>query len=90
MPTSGDLAKIASALYVGNPSIGSTSNVSSLTYAGNASEYGLPEPYFRVWSGQEYRSIGSYAYNRNFYPSYTNWGGAGRNGSSGFGLCLGD
>ena len=90
MPTAADLAKIASAIYVGNPSIGSTSYLNYLTYAGNAAEYGLPEPTFWVWSGQENGSDGSGAFHRTFLSTYTGWGNYGRYNSNGFGLCLGN
>ncbi len=53
MPTDSDLAKIASLLYEGSPTISVTDRVENLTYNGKASQYGLPEPEFQVWSAKE-------------------------------------
>ncbi|CCY23972.1 unknown [Brachyspira sp. CAG:484] len=54
MPTLNDLAKIASAIYKGNPSVGAKQDVDKLTYvAGTATSLGLPEPSFTLWSGSE-------------------------------------
>jgi hypothetical protein len=72
MPTASDLASIASAIYDGNPSIGSTEYRNDLTYtSGTATALGLPEPTFRLWSGEEFSSL--HAYNRNFDATDSRW-----------------
>ncbi|MBS6603945.1 MAG: type II secretion system protein, partial [Brachyspira sp.] len=72
MPTSSDLAKIASAIYEGNPSLGANENKGNLTYKdGTATSLGLPEPYFSLWSGEEYSS--NSVYYRAFYRGNSNW-----------------
>ncbi len=86
MPTLADLGKFASLLYEGNPAIGATSNVQNLTYNGKASELGLPEPSFYVWSGKELNS--RYADDRYCNTTYTYWTNYDRNGSNGLGLCV--
>ena len=54
MPTKSDLAKIASAIYEGNPTIGADSSGRNLTYkSGTATSLGLPEPPFYLWAGVE-------------------------------------
>jgi len=89
MPTASDLAKIASAIYEGNPSIGATSYVSGLTYKpGTATSLGLPEPSFSLWSGEE-DSI-YLAYYRYFGPTYSTWGNSSRGYSKIQAVCLGD
>lgn len=90
MPTREELGKLASMLYEGNPSIGANDYISNLTYNGKASQYGLPEPYFYVWSGEEYGAYGNDAYGRYFYTTYTRWNHNGRYYSLSLGLCLGD
>ncbi len=51
LPTTADLAKLASLLYVGNPTISSgTGENSGLIYNGKASSFGLPEPPFHLWA----------------------------------------
>ncbi len=88
MPTKADLGKIASLLYEGNPTVGAEQDVYDLTYNGKAPEYGLPEPYFYVWSGEEYNSGG--AYNRYFDTTGTYWSDYSRGYSLSLGLCLGE
>ncbi len=89
MPTSNDLAKIASAIYKGNPSVGAEQNVSNLTYiAGTATSLGLPEPTFYLWSGEECTS--DTAYFRTFYSTYTLWYNYSRDSSDLQAVCLGD
>ena len=90
MPTASDLAKIASAIYEGNPSIGARQDISGLTYKpGTATSHGLPEPGFNLWSGEE---NGSYhASSRGFSPTYSVWDGYySRSYSSIQAVCLGD
>lgn len=90
MPTMEELGKLASLLYEGHPSVGAKQDVSDLTYNGKASEFGLPELGFYVWSGEEGGTNGYGAYGRYFYTTYTGWYNYLRNGSDGLGLCLGD
>ena len=88
MPTANDLAKIASAIYKGNPSVGATEDVTDLTYiAGTATSLGLPEPSFWLWSGEE---LGSTAYYRVFISSRTNWGNNDHGRSFVQAVCLTD
>ena len=91
MPTMADLAKIASAIYKGNPTVGAYNDVDNLTYeSGTASSLGLPEPGFYLWSGEEYSIYN--AYYRFFGPTYTNYGNrfGNRSTSSEQAICLGD
>lgn len=72
LPTTSDLAKIASAIYEGNPSIGAKQDISGLTYKpGTATSLGLPEPSFYLWSGE--KTISGYACYRNFGPTRSIW-----------------
>jgi hypothetical protein len=72
LPTTADLAKIASAIYGGNPSIGAKEDKAGLTYtSGTATALGLPEPTFWLWSNEEISS--NFTYARNFYPTASNW-----------------
>ena len=94
MPTDNDLAKLASAIYKGNPSVGAKQDASNLTYiAGTATSLGLPEPTFYLWSGEEggYFSGGYYAYWRSFYSTSTRWHSGKNRGSSNVqAVCLTD
>jgi len=69
MPTMADLGKIASLLYEGNPSVGAKDHVENLKYNGKASELGLPEPEFVIWSNKEVQAEA--AYYRAFYSTGT-------------------
>ena len=72
LPTRADLAKIASAIYEGNPSISATGTTDNLTYkSGTATSLGLPEPSFILWSAEEYSIYG--APRRLFCPTYSYW-----------------
>ncbi len=86
MPTLADLGKIASLLYEGNPAIGAQVDKSGLTYNNKASQYGLPEPGFDVWSGEE--DAFKFAYSRHFDHTNTKWYSSYRDFSSYFGLCI--
>ena len=89
MPTASDLAKIASAIYEYNPSIGATQNILGLTYKpGTATSLGLPEPSFSLWSGEE--TGNAYAYDRSFYPTSSYWLNGNRSRSTFQAVCLGD
>ncbi|MBS6603517.1 MAG: type II secretion system protein [Brachyspira sp.] len=91
MPTMSDLAKIANAIYEGNPSVGSSSFVGDLTYnSGTATSLGLPEPPFYLWSSSssgddwaEYRDFGTSSTNGFHFNSF-------RNLSHIQAVCLGD
>ena len=94
MPTMAQLGKLASQLYVGNPSVGAKQNVYNLTFDTNSStakSLGLT-PSFSVWSGEELNSKG--AYYRGFDSSLTEWhyDGTlyGRHGSGIVAVCLGE
>ena len=70
MPTMDDLAKIASLIYKGNPTVGAYKDVYNLTYeSGTATSLGLPEPLFLLWSGEEFAEHNAYI--RGFYPTGT-------------------
>jgi hypothetical protein len=90
MPTMADLAKIASAIYEGNPSISAKQDKYDLTYtSGTATALGLPEPTFRLWSGEEYSY--SHAYGRDFFATYSSRHVYGRYDFPSIqALCLGD
>ena len=70
MPTMDDLAKIASLIYKGNPTVGAYKDVYNLTYeSGTATSLGLPEPLFLLWSGEEFAEHNAYI--RSFHPTGT-------------------
>ncbi len=88
MPNQSDLQKIAALLY--EKPINASGWTTNLTYNGKASELGLPEPSFWVWSGDEDGPGGIYAYARSFDTTETHWNEyyGGREDSSFLGLCL--
>jgi len=90
MASKAELAKIASLLYEGNPTIatGFAQGTYNLKYNNKASEFDLPEPYFSVWSGEEYGMYGSTAYRRAFSTTSTDWSTNNRETSSYLGLCV--
>ena len=93
MPTTSDLAKVASAIYEGNPSISATGRYGNLTYkSGTATSLGLPEPGFYMLSGEEYPYNGGYASIRSFGPKESNWDYLPRNRYASFiwAVCLVD
>jgi len=87
MPTKADLQKFASLLYDKPITLDWTQN---LTYNGKASELGLPEPSFYVWSGKEHGTAGGTAYLRGFHTTGTYWSDYSRGYSLSLGLCLGE
>ncbi len=88
MPKMADLAKIASAIYKGNPTVGGNQNNYNLTYeSGTATSLGLPEPSFWLWSGEE--SSNYIAINRGFNPTFTYYNYDYRD-SARQAICLGD
>ena len=73
MPTSVQLAELASQLYVGNPSIGAEEFKSGIQFDSNSSTakaLGLT-PYFYLWSGEETSSYD--AYYRVFATTRSYW-----------------
>ena len=88
LPSHSDLDEIAKALYP-NQTINSNGNSSNLVYtAGTATSLGLPEPYFYLWSGEEYSSYD--AYRRHFNPTSSFWGYGGRGSSAFQAVCIGE
>ena len=91
MPTADDLAKLATELYKGNPTVGArqdigrgrlqldTSKATSLGFTGSS---------IYVWSGEEINS--SYAFFRTFGQSYTYWENAPRDDSGNQAVCVGE
>ena len=93
LPTGAQLAKLASQLYVGNPTIGATEYKRDIQFDSNSSTakaLGLT-PYFYLWSGEEELNS-NLAYGRHFFTTYSSWSnyGYGRNGSDAQAVCLGD
>ena len=71
MPTADDLGALASALYVGNPSVGAYENVPNQDFdeeSATAIALGL-RPTFYLWSGEEHSS--DHAYLRVFDSTFT-------------------
>ncbi len=88
MPTMDDLAKLASQLYKGNPSIGAKQNKYGLQWDQDAATaLGFTSSDFSLWSGEEYSSY--YAYDRYFPSSYSYNGYDTRNNCL-QAVCLGD
>ena len=89
LPSHSDLDEIAKALYP-NQTINSNGYTGGLTYtAGTATSLGLPEPYFYLWSGEEYSS--NAANSRHFYATGSIWGDYGRSyGRYNQAVCLGE
>ena len=88
LPSHSDLDEIAKAIYP-SQTINSDGFTGNLTYtAGTATSLGLPEPYFYLWSGEEYSS--DLAYFRYFNTTASNWSFDNRYNSSNQAVCLGD
>ena len=90
MPTMAQLGKLASQLYVGNPTIGAKEDKDNIQFDSNSStakSLGLT-PYFYLWSGEERSS--SNAYFRSFLTTYSGWYNYSRNSSYVQAVCLGD
>ena len=72
MPTAEDLAKLASHLYKGNPSIGATQDVYDLQWDQDAATaLGFTSPDFYLWSDEESDSLT--AYTRHFASTITDY-----------------
>ena len=76
MPTMDDLAKLASQLYKGNPSIGAKQDISGLQWDQDAAtSLGFTSSDFWLWAGEEYdESANYYASNRFFHSMGAYWG----------------
>ena len=86
LPTKTELHEIAKAIYP-NQTINADSLSFGLTYtSGTASSLGFSEPYFSLWSGEEYDS--QYAYAREFYSTYVSWRHYFRYNSLEKGICV--
>ena len=88
MPTADDLAKLASQLYKGNPSIGAYQSYNGQLDQDAATALGFTSPNFILWSGEEYGSGNAYA--RNFGSTYSFYGNASRDRSYIQAVCLGE
>ena len=88
MPTADDLAKLASQLYKGNPSIGAEQAYNGQWDQDAATSLGFTSPNFWLWSGEEGYNGG--AYERNFGSMYSFYSGFYRGGSGGQAVCLSD
>ncbi len=86
MPKSADLVKLASLLYEGNRKIKPTSVTEFLTYNGQASSLGLPEPPIYLWSDEENGACS--AYYRSFTSSFTQWSAYNGRDNSFRAMCL--
>ena len=71
MPTMDDLAKLASQLYQGNPSIGAKENYYVPWDQDAATALGFTSSGFALWSGED--DGGYYAYYRSFGSTYSEW-----------------
>ena len=88
MPTMDDLAKLASQLYKGNPSIGAYQNYVGQWDQDAASALGFTSPNFSLWSGEEGGSDG--AYDRSFYSTGSYYDNGTRGSSYNQAVCLGE
>ena len=88
MPTADDLAKLASQLYKGNPSIGAEQFYNGQWDQDAATALGFTSPNFWLWSGEEGYNGG--AYERNFGSMYSFYSGFYRGGSGGQAVCIAD
>ena len=90
LPTAAQLAKLASQLYVGNPSIGASEWKDNIQFDSNSSTakaLGLT-PCFGLWSGEE--SLSDRACYRGFCTTHSSWNGNGRGYSGSQAVCLGE
>ena len=73
MPTMADLAKLATEVYKGNPTVGAMQDIKSGLQldTSKASSLGFGNSYFMVWSGEECDSGGAYL--RRFDQLGTNY-----------------
>ena len=89
MPTAEDLAKLASHLYKGNPSIGATQDVNNLQWNQDAATaLGFTSPNFYLWSDEEISS--DRVRERYFSPVNVYWGTGRRYDSYLQAVCLSD
>ena len=88
MPTMDDLAKLASQLYKGNPSIRAYSHYDGQWDQDAATALGFTSPNFALWSGEE---LGNYsARYREFYYTFSFWGDHPRSFSTKQAFCIAD
>ena len=76
MPTADDLAKLASQLYKGNPSIGAKETYDGQWDQDAATALGFTSHSFYLWLGEERDSHTAYA--RTFGSRFSGWGNASR------------
>ena len=89
MPTMDDLAKLASQLYKGNPSIGAKQDADNLHWDQDAATaLSFTSSDFYLWSGEEFGS--HTAYNRKFDSTYSYYYFFDRNRGYLQAVCLGD
>ena len=88
MPTADDLAKLASQLYKGNPSIGAEQGYDGQWNRGAAKSLGFTSSGSWIWSGKERNS--RYAYNRYFGPAFSIWGSSCRHLTNFQAVCIGE
>lgn len=90
LPSLDDLAKIATAIYIGNPNIGSSSYAGNLTFNYiKAAAWALPEPEFMLWSGIE-NDDGKSAKSRTYQDNKTIYGSVSQRINPYYGVCLGE
>ena len=90
MPTEDDLAKLASKLYKGNPSIGAYQIIPNLQWDQDAATaLGFTSSGFDLWSGEE-RDSGCSAYYHSFYFTLSRYDSSARNQSSHQAVCIAD
>ena len=90
MPTMAQLGKLASQLYVGNPTIGAYRDKDNIQFDSNSStakSLGLT-PGFYLWSGEERSS--NDADGRLFHTTHSGWSNHGRGYGDYVAVCLGD
>ena len=92
MPTMDDLAKLASQLYKGNPSIGAKQYYNGQWDQDAATALGFTSSDFRLWAGEEYASD---AADSRYFGSTSSYRGslfglAYRDNGGNQAVCLGD
>ena len=88
MPTADDLAKLATELYKGNPTVGAKQRVGAELDTSKATSLGLTGTYIYVWSGEEFNSDGADL--RYFLQSGTGWTSELRYATGFQAVCLGE
>ena len=89
MPTADDLAKLASQLYRGKPSIGAYKYERGLQWDQDAATaLGFTSPNFYLWLGEE--NCFTHAYYRDFYSTTSDYGYHSRTFSNYQAVCIAD